>query len=87
MIPTLPAIERGRLLAKHFGNARDAIPDVTTKHREQRVRIVVGKLMSHHGYAQTNPDQDVLKLRSPRARAWISLANAIVDALFPGKEG
>ncbi|AKA61167.1 hypothetical protein IST4116A_02383 [Burkholderia cenocepacia] len=78
---------RAALASGRSANVMRLIPDVTTNHREQRVRIVVGKLMSHHGYAQTNPDQDVLKLRSPRARAWISLANAIVDALFPGKEG
>ncbi|MCA8205580.1 hypothetical protein LGM71_31615 [Burkholderia sp. AU33545] len=96
---TLPLVARRDLtqndieeLRAAFASRRSAdvmrlIPDVTMNHREQRVRIVVAKLMSHHGYAQANPDQDVLELQSPRARAWVSLARVIVDALFPGQKG
>lgn len=74
--------------AREFWTAvRRMNPYLPTLDREQRVRVVVAKLMSHNGFAQTYPDQDVLELQSPRARAWISLAHAIVDALFPGQEG
>lgn len=78
---------RAAFASRRSANVMRLIPDIATDHREQRIRIVVGKLMSHHGYAQANPDQDVLELQSPRARAWVSLARAIVDALFPGQEG
>ena len=78
---------RAAFVSTRSANVMRLIPDVATNHYEERLRIVVAKLMSHHGYAQENPDQDVLELQSPRARAWISLARAIVDALFPGKEG
>ncbi|MGS1027698.1 hypothetical protein [Burkholderia glumae] len=74
--------------AREFWAAvRRTSPFLPTLNREQRVRIVVGKLMAYAGYAQTNPNQDVLELQSPRARAWVALADAIVDALFPGQEG
>ncbi|KWF09563.1 hypothetical protein [Burkholderia pseudomultivorans] len=74
--------------AREFWTAvRRMNPYPPTLDHEQRVRVVVAKLMSHYGYAQTNPEQDVLQLQSPRARAWVSLARAIVDALFAGQEG
>ncbi|MCS6473392.1 hypothetical protein NX871_26100 [Burkholderia thailandensis] len=78
---------RAAFASQRSASALRLMPGVAMNHRGQRVRLVVGKLMSHHGYAQTNPDQDVLELQSPRARAWVSLAGAIVDALFPGQEG
>ncbi|KML20247.1 MULTISPECIES: hypothetical protein [Burkholderia] len=55
--------------------------------REQCVRAVVAKLMSHHGFELTNPNADVLELENPRARAWVSLSHEIVDALFADKQG
>ncbi|KVE64657.1 hypothetical protein WI96_14045 [Burkholderia vietnamiensis] len=78
---------RAAFASRRSGNVMRLMPDIAINHREQCVRLVVAKLMSHHGYAQANPDQNVLELHSPRARAWVSLARAIVDALFPGQEG
>ncbi|KVP62572.1 hypothetical protein WJ91_03135 [Burkholderia ubonensis] len=49
--------------------------------RNQCIRIVTAKLMSHCGYTLANPDADILELKSPRARAWVSLARDIVDAI------
>ncbi|KVE72095.1 hypothetical protein WI98_22785 [Burkholderia vietnamiensis] len=77
---------RAAFASGRSANVTRLVPDAAMNNREQRIRLVVAKLMSHHGYAQANPDQDVLELQSPRARAWISLARAIIDALFPGQE-
>ncbi|MBR8399881.1 hypothetical protein KDW65_24940 [Burkholderia cenocepacia] len=54
--------------------------------REQCVRVIVAKLMSHHGFELANPDADVLELDNPRARAWVALAREIVDALCAGQQ-
>ncbi|WP_205169739.1 hypothetical protein [Burkholderia sp. LMG 13014] len=55
--------------------------------REQCVRVIVAKLMSHHGFELANPNADVLELDNPRARAWVALAREIVDALCAGQQG
>ncbi|RQR31573.1 hypothetical protein [Burkholderia sp. Bp9142] len=55
--------------------------------REQCVRVIVAKLMSHHGFELANPNADVLELENPRARASVSLAREIVDALLADKQG
>ncbi|KVV48242.1 hypothetical protein WT27_04935 [Burkholderia territorii] len=63
------------------------LPQLDREHRDQYVRVVVAKLMSHDGFQLANSDADVLELNNPRARDWVALARAIVDALFPGQEG
>lgn len=54
--------------------------------REQCVRVIVAKLMSHHGFELANPNADVLELENPRARAWVSLSREIVDALCANQQ-
>lgn len=54
--------------------------------REQCVRVIVAKLMSHHGFELANPNADVLQLDNPRARAWVSLSREIVDALCANQQ-
>ncbi|KVE05551.1 hypothetical protein WI91_10500 [Burkholderia vietnamiensis] len=75
-----------------FASSRSAgplrlMPEVAMNHRDQCVRIVVAKLMSHHRFELADPNADVLELDNPRARAWVTLAREIVDALCAGRQG
>lgn len=96
---TLPLVARRDLTENDIEELRAAfasqrstgalrlMPGDAMNHHDQRVRLVVAKLMSHHGFDLANPNADVLQLTNPRARAWVALAREIVDALYVDQQG